>query len=254
MEPNTSNSLTLPIAIIVGFAFIAIAIYFGGIGKSPAVVTSEPATVVAATTGTVRPIDSTDYIRGNPNAPIMLIEYSDYDCPFCKQYHDTLTQVINEYGVTGQVGWVYRQFPIAQLHPNAPKISQAALCVGELGGTSAFWKFSDSVFFGRKFDSFTSVTKLDKYATEAGITLTDYQSCMSSGRHSDVIEAEIRDAFAAGVRGTPHTVLVFGNEQAVLDGALTYNALKGIINNLIGQLEGTVDTTQTNPATVFPQL
>jgi len=244
MEPSaTSSPLTLPIAIIVGFSLIAVAIYFGGIGKRTNPTPEEPAVVTENSTGLVRPVDETDYIRGNPNAPIMLIEYSDYDCPFCKQYHDTMRQVLDEYGVTGQVGWVYRQFPIAQLHPNSPKISQAALCVGELGGQNAFWDFTDNVFSRRQFDDFTNVTRLDEYATDAGVALTDYQSCMNSGRHIDTIEAEIRDAFAAGVRGTPHTILVFGNEQAVIDGAQTYSALKSIIANLVGQLDGTVNTT-----------
>ncbi len=248
MEPNpTSSPLTIPLAIIVGFALIAVAIYFGGIGKRSSAPAQQPAVVTEAPSGVVRPVDATDYVRGNPNAPIMLIEYSDYDCPFCKQYHDTLRQVLDEYGVTGQVGWVYRQFPIAQLHPNAPKISQAALCVGELGGQTAFWNFTDSIFSSRNFDDFTNVTRLDEYATDTGVGLSDYQSCMNSGRHNDTIEAEIRNAFAAGVRGTPHTILVFGNEQAVIDGAQTYTALKSILENLIGQLEGTVDTTPTTP-------
>lgn len=250
MEPTASSSpLTIPIAIIVGFTLIAVAIYFGGIGKRADSTPIQPSVAIESSTGQVRPVDTTDYIRGNPNAPIMLIEYSDYDCPFCKQYHDTLRQVLDEYGVTGQVGWVYRQFPIAQLHPNAPKISQAALCVGELGGQTAFWDFTDNIFSRRNFDDFTNVTRLEEYATDTGVALPQYQSCINSGRHIDTVEAEIRNAFAAGVRGTPHTVIVFGNEQAVINGAQSYTALKSIIENLVGQLEGTVSTeNQSTPS------
>ena len=133
MQPQSKPSIAIPAAIVIGFGLIAAAILFSGSRTAAPVVAQNGTTPPVTTKAVVRPVDSTDFVRGNPNAPIMVIEYSDYDCPFCKQFNDTMTQIMNDYGVTGKVAWVYRQFPIVQLHPNAPKISQAAFCVADQG-------------------------------------------------------------------------------------------------------------------------
>jgi protein-disulfide isomerase len=239
----------VPIAIVIGFAMIAIAIFFTG-GRNeaaPATSTLPPIPEEDILKGTVRPVDETDFIKGNPNAPILMIEYSDYDCPFCKEYHETLTQIMNEYGITGRVAWVYRQFPLEQLHPNSPKISEAALCVGELGGSAAFWKFTDAIFNGRELQEPTNMVALPNYAAEAGVDLAAYQSCVSSGRMKERVAASVKEAFDLGAQGTPYTVLVVGSEQAVINGAQPYDVVKGIIDNLISQLDGV--PTPTEPAT-----
>ena len=109
MQPNSSkSSAVVPLAIVVGFGLIALAIYFGGGRSAPESqpVTGENAERSASASDerdNIRPIDETDYIRGNPNAPIMIVEYSDYDCPFCKAFHQTMRQIMDEYGATGQV-------------------------------------------------------------------------------------------------------------------------------------------------------
>jgi len=251
MEPTPQQSSpAIPIAIIIGFAMIAIAIFFST--KETAAPTTyvnlpNSADAAAASTGISRPVSEDDYIRGNPNAQILMVEYSDYDCPFCKEYHDTMKQIMDEYGVTGQVAWVYRQFPIAELHPNSPKISEAALCVGDIGGNASFWKFTDSIFQGREVEEPTSVTKLPNYAEAAGVKLEDYISCIESGRMRDSVISQIEDGFNSGARGTPYTILIVGNQQAVIEGAQPYEVVKGIINNLLEQLDGTFDTESYVP-------
>jgi protein-disulfide isomerase len=242
MEPHTPEptSMALPLAIVVGFAMIAIAIFFTSSTQSPVVqapVDSEPTTTVS----TVRPIGESDYILGNPNAPIVMVEYSDYDCPFCKQFHSTMHQILDEYGVTGRLAWVYRQFPLVDLHPNAPRIAEAALCVGDLGGNTAFWTFSDSVFDSRQETEFTNVTKLPQFAEAAGIERTAFTECMNSGRMLDNLRADMADGLSAGAQGTPYTVIKVGTQEAVINGAQPYDVVKGIVENLIAQLDGNYD-------------
>ena len=89
-------------------------------------------------------VTDADHIRGDNNAKITIVEYSDYDCPFCHRFHATMQQVMDEY--QGQVRWVYRDFPLPQLHPNAPKLAEAAECVASQGGEDAFWSFADAYF------------------------------------------------------------------------------------------------------------
>jgi protein-disulfide isomerase len=239
MQPNSNPASTLgiPVAIVLGFGLIAAAIFFSDLGGSAAPAT-KPTTPEVTAKADVRPVDETDYIRGNPMAPIMIVEYSDYDCPFCKNFHDTMNRIMDEYGVGGKVAWVYRQFPIQQLHPNAPRISEAAFCVGELGGNEAYWKFSDLIFNERAVNEPTNMTRLPEFAVTAGVAKADYEECMASGRNKAKVEASLNEGAAAGARGTPHSIVLVGNDQAVINGAQPYPVVKQIIDNLITQLEG----------------
>ena len=88
----------------------------------------------------VKPVSENEHIRGDKNAKISLIEYSDYECPYCKRFHDTPKQVLEEY--EGKVNWVYRHFPLG-FHATATPKAIASECVAELGGNDKFWEFSD---------------------------------------------------------------------------------------------------------------
>lgn len=254
MEPSSQQSSpAIPIAIICGFAMIAIAIFITSKNQtaSPSALTANQESADTGTkTNSPRPVDDTDYIRGNPNAPILMVEYSDYDCPFCKQYHATMNQVMDEYGVTGQLAWVYRQFPLVQLHPNSPRVSEAALCVGDIGGNDAFWKFTNMVFEQREIDEQTNITKLPSYAEAAGVSASEYNECLQSGKMESVVVASTEDAFNSGARGTPYTILMVGDQQAVISGAQPYETVKGIVENLVQQLDGSFDVSTAEKSTL----
>ncbi len=236
VSPSPLNNLGIPVAIVLGFALIAAAIFFSSPKPAPSAPTAAnaPAEEVA---GEVAPVTEADFIRGNPNAPIMIVEYSDYDCPFCKNFHDTMKLVMEDFGVTGKVAWVYRQFPIAQLHPNAPRISEAAFCVGELGGDEAFWKFSDLVFSERDVNEPTNMTRLPEFAEKAGVKRADFNSCLESGKHKTTVEESLKEGVKAGAQGTPYSVILVGDQQAVINGAQPYPVVKQIVERLISQLE-----------------
>jgi len=237
-QPSPLASLGIPIAIVLGFGMIAAAIYFSGIGASaplaPAAGTQEQVTAKA----TVAPVTEADFIRGNPNAPIMIVEYSDYDCPFCKQYHETMKKIMEEYGVGGKVAWVYRQFPLVQLHPNAPRLSEAAYCVGELGGDEAFWTFSDLIFSEKAMNEGTNMTRLPEFAKTAGVNAAEFANCLESGKHQQTVKDSLASGATAGARGTPYSIVLVGDQQVVINGAQPYAAVKQIVDSLIAQLEG----------------
>ena len=96
---------------------------------------------------------------------------------------------MDEYGVTGKVAWVYRQFPLAQLHPNAPRLSEAALCVGNIGGNDAFWKFTDRIFAEREIDEATNITLIPEYVEMSGVDIDSYRTCMDSTEMEEVVAA-----------------------------------------------------------------
>lgn len=239
MEPNTSNSsLAIPISIVLGFSLIAVAIYFSA-GNQPLTENTQIAPPAAETAPTkIRTVDSSDNIRGNPNAPIVIVEYSDYDCPFCKRFHETMNEVMDEYGVGGKVAWVYRQFPISQLHPNAPKISEAAYCVSELAGNDAFWTFSDLIFSERGINDPTNITKLAEFAKTAGADTNAFNKCLESGQMTDKVNESYNEAVAAGIKGTPQSYIVVGNSQLPIEGAQPYSVIKQNIDQILEQLGG----------------
>lgn len=91
-----------------------------------------------------RPISENDHIYGNKDAKVTVIEYSDFECPFCRSFHPVVERAVNSFD--GEVNWVYRHFPLEAIHPNARNMAHASECVAELGGNDAFWAFSDQLF------------------------------------------------------------------------------------------------------------
>ena len=91
----------------------------------------------------LKPVDSNDWIRGNSNARITVIEYSDLDCPFCKQFHKSVMNLVKDY--PKDVRWIFRHMPIDRLHPDARRKAEASECIGEIGGVDTFWKYIDTV-------------------------------------------------------------------------------------------------------------
>ena len=107
------SSLGIPIAIVIAAALIAGAIVFTGMQKNGGTQVGNGKNSEQQTGETVvAPVTEKDHIRGNPNAPIMIVEYSDYHCPFCRVFHDTMTKIMSEYGKDGKVAWVFRQLPL----------------------------------------------------------------------------------------------------------------------------------------------
>ncbi len=234
-----SNPFIIPGAILIGFGLIAAAIYFSGGGTTLAPTANQPlAAAPEAVTEAIRAVDENDHIRGNPNAPIVIVEYSDFDCPFCKNFHETMNSILTDYGATGQVAWVYRQFPIEQLHPNAPKIALASECVASIGGNDAFWKFSDLVFGERGVNEPTNMTQIANYAEQSGANKAEFEACLASDEMQSLVEEDFNDGVAAGIQGTPHSIVLVGGQQGTISGAQPYEAVKQIVETLLSQIEG----------------
>jgi len=229
-----THSLAIPIAIIIAAALIGGALFFTG-EKEP-LSTIVPEKESAETS--IRPVDNTDHILGNPNAPIILVEYSDFDCPYCKQFHETMTRIITEYGANGQVAWVYRHFPLTQLHPNAALLAEASECIAELGGNDAFWTFTDTIFAERALSEQTNVARLPEFAENAGVEKDAFEACVASERHAGRVAEDAQEAVTSGGKGTPHTIVLAGNQQGLISGAQPYASVKQIIDSLLAQMDG----------------
>lgn len=233
MQPQ-NQSLAVPVAIVIAGALIGFAIYMSGRPVS-APVAADPS-VPTATEVKMKPVSANDHIVGSPNADIIIVEYSDTGCPFCKRFHETLKQVMNTYGKEGKVAWVYRHFPIDSLHKNARKEAEATECAAELGGNSAFWKYIDRLYEITPSGDGLNPNQLPVIAEYAGLDRKAFESCLSSGRHAATVQAQYEDGLSAGARGTPYSVLVTKDEKIpITQGALPYESLKTILDSILNK-------------------
>lgn len=235
---TSRNNLGIPVAIVIASVLIAGAIIYTGMQKGPAATAPTNNGNTPAEDIEVAPVTEKDHIRGNPNAPIVIVEYSDFDCPFCKNFHETMQQVMDQYGANGQVAWVYRHFPLEQLHPNAPKLAAASECVAELGGNDAFWKFADLIFGERGTNEPTNMTRLPDFAEQSGVSKERFNECVENGTYDTAIDASIEEAIKTGARGTPYSILIVGDQQGVINGAQPYATVKQMLDTVIAQMAG----------------
>lgn len=232
---GVNQSIAIPVAIIIGFGLIAASIYFSG-GKTSEVSGQEAALAKATQNlSQVAPVTESDHYRGNPNAKLVIVEYSDFDCPFCKSFHATMQRIIEEYGPSANVAWVYRHFPLTNLHPSANYIAEASECVAEIGGNDAFWKFADLVFGERAVNEPTNISRLPEFAEIAGVDPKAYESCVASGRSKAKVEEDRANAMATGGQGTPHSIILIGDQTLPIDGAQPYEVVKQMIDGLLSQ-------------------
>lgn len=229
------NHILVPVSIILAGSLIAVAVYF--INKTPEGVVS---TGQNGQTIVVRPVDSSDHILGNPDAKIKLIEYVDMECPHCKTYHETLRAIMQQYGTDGDVAWVLREFPIAQLHSKATKEAEAAECVASLGGNDAFWKFIDKIFQVTPSNNGLDLAMLPDIAVQsAGVDRAKFVECLDKGQFAEKVYNSVQEGIKAGIEGTPYIFISVAGQFLPLPGAQPYNSLKSAIDTILEQMAST---------------
>lgn len=231
MQPQ-KQSLSIPIAIVLAGALIGFAIYMSGRPVDKLQVPNPNAPVAGDVK--IAPVSSSDRILGNPNAKVVIVEYSDTECPFCKRYHQTLKQIMADYGKDGSVAWVYRHFPIASLHTKAQKEAEATECAAEQGGNATFWKYIDRLYEITPSNDGLDPAQLPAIAKELGLDVNAFSACLSSGKMTARVKAQYDEGVVAGARGTPYSVLITKDEKIpITQGALPYESLKTIIDSLL---------------------
>lgn len=181
----------------------------------------------------VPPIRPDDHVRGAPDARISLIEYSDYECPYCKRFHGTAIELLDRY--EGEVNWVYRHFPISSHDPAATREAEAAECAGELGGNEAFWAVSDAIFERTRSNGRGIDGGLAPLAAGAGLETSAFTECLDSGRMKARVQRDLREGQGAGVRGTPGNFLLdrATGEIVPMTGARPLGQLAAAVDRLL---------------------
>lgn len=182
------------------------------------------------------PVDlKKDHIRGSADAKIAVVEYSDFECPFCKRVHPTLQTIVDTN--KGKVMWVYRHYPLP-FHANAAKEDEAAECAAELGGNDAFWKYADGIF--AKTTSNGTGFALDQLvplAKEIGLNEKKFKECLDSGKYAKHVQEDVAAGSAAGVSGTPGNFVVDlkTGKNIIVSGAQPLSSFQRVIDAILSQ-------------------
>jgi protein-disulfide isomerase len=175
--------------------------------------------------------------RGKADAKVTMIEFSDFQCPYCgKHYRETMPKIDEEYIKTGKVRYVFRDFPIDSLHPQSPKAHEAANCANEQG---KYWDMWNALFSKPRQMSHDD---LIARATEVGLDVPRFTQCLDSGKYTAKVNASVQEAINLGANGTP--IIFFGLTEPgkdtvkavrVLRGAYPYDRFKATIDSLLAQ-------------------
>lgn len=224
-----SHRLTLS---LLGWA--AAAFLVGTLDAGNAAAQANQPTAAPSSAEFLRPVTPRDHLRGSPDAPVKIVEFSDTECPMCKRFHPTLKRIVAEY--PGKVAWVYRHFPIDEIHPKARKEAEATECAAELGGNAKFWAYLDRLFEITPSNDKLDPAELPRIAEYVGLHRAKFEQCLQSGRHAQRVADDLDDALAAGGQGTPYSVVVApnGRKFAIL-GAQPYATVKLVVEIALQQ-------------------
>lgn len=167
-----------------------------------------------------------DWMRGDKKADITIVTFSDIDCPYCQKFHDTMNQVMKNYDK--KINWVFRQFPLAQLHPEATKKAEYAECIGNIGGNDKFWAFLDYMFTNK-----TALADINTALNKIGVNADKINACVTEGKFAQKVQDQTAQAVDAGGRGTPYSVIVAGDQRLPINGALPYETIAKQLDTLV---------------------
>jgi len=137
-------------------------------------------------------------VMGQADAPVTIVEFTDYQCPFCRRHaNGTFVQIKKDYVDSGKVRYVVRQFPLKAIHPHAAKASEASLCAGEQG---KYWDMHDRIF--NKTKTFNQEEWV-RHAEALGLDMGSFNDCLESGKNASRVEQDLKEGTALGMRGTP---------------------------------------------------
>jgi protein-disulfide isomerase len=217
------SSLVLPASILIAALLISGAVFYSSrvnkdnlVGNVAQRVAQQP-----PTGGKIDVSADDDAVLGDKDAPVTIIEFSDYECPFCSRFwSDTLPQLKREYIDTGKVKLVYRDFPLS-IHPNAQIAAEAAECAGEQG---KYWEMHDQIFENQ---GQLGEGALKQWALGLGLDSGKFNSCLDSGKFTSEVQKDLADGSAVGASGTP-TFFINGRK---IVGAQPFSAFKAIIDS-----------------------
>ncbi len=254
--PPPASFISVPASIIIGSCIIALSILLSGgvlevkgltakkLGNTATASTAPSASsapaAAAPETGPVKVSIDDDAILGDKNAPLTMVEFSDYECPFCKRYFDqTYPEIKKNYIDTGKLKVVFRDLPLSFHDPMATKEAIAATCAKEQGGDEAYYKMHDALFTKTTSNgNGLTIDNLYTIAGEIGLNAGNFKTCLDSDKYKSEVSKDLADAGAAGADGTPTFFIGKSDPSGTIEGtrlvgAQPYTAFSTIIDGLL---------------------
>ncbi len=225
--------LTTPVAIILAAVIIGIShVTYGALLSGTS---ATPATIFKG-----KAIDASDLVTGNAESKVLAVEYSDTECPYCAQLHPTIKKLKEEYA--SKVGFVYRYFPLTQIHPNAFGEAQAIHCVGKIMGAEKRAAYINDIFTYKinKQNMVLPQGGKEDLAANLGVDKVKFKACLASEESGDVVTASTQEGIAAGVEGTPATFILVSTRKgyevvSFIGGARPYEYIKAAIEEALAR-------------------
>jgi protein-disulfide isomerase len=236
---SEKTDLNIPLAIVFSGMLIAAAIIYTDKTAAPRVAQQGQAPAAEEETVTipesVLAIKADDHVFGNPDADVIIIEYSDVQCPFCQRFHDTMNMVMESYGGEDGIAWVYRHFPLDSIHPYARKGGEALECANEQGGIEKFVAMENSIFAPETAS--VAPEDLPALAAAAGLDKAAFTACLTSGKYEARVDRDYQEGASIGVRGTPYSIAwnKKTKTQQVVNGAQAYTSVSSVLESLGAQ-------------------
>jgi protein-disulfide isomerase len=203
-QEKEAPKLSIGLSIVIASLFIALAIFLGfkNMGASKAETSfTDPDSLFSG-----RELKQEEFVIGGVNDKVVLVEYSDLECPFCKKFHtETMEKIYEKYA--GKISIAYRHYPLP-FHKRAPKEAEATLCARELGGQKVYKNYISKIFEKTGGNDTLDPEDLNTIATGLGLSLADFKNCVSSGKYAAQVEADLADGADVGVQGTPNTFVL----------------------------------------------
>lgn len=226
-QPSQNSSFSKGLLVGILIFSVALNIYLLAKSEGPktAALTAKETPSLSPSPGQPAPaiqsfdITPDNHVRGNFDAPITLVEFSDFECPFCQRHFITLQKILADY--PQKVRLVYKQFPLS-IHPNAQKAAEASECTAEQG---KFWEYHDKLFENQ---TAFSTDNFKKWAQQLNLNQTQFNNCLDSNKYYQKVQNDFKEGTAKDVQGTPTT---FINGRPLV-GAQPYDAIKQIIDKL----------------------
>ncbi|MBU4536807.1 DsbA family protein [Patescibacteria group bacterium] len=174
-----------------------------------------------------------DHILGNPDAKIKIITFSDFECPYCADFHETMIKITDEYAKNGKVAWTMRQFPVHGVPTQIKAV--ASECAGKLGGEAKFWEMTKEIF-KTTATGWIKIEELPVIAMSLGLDTTDFNACLENQEVNKKAQEDFQNGIDLGIEGTPHSIIITeSGEQFPLEGARPYSEIKGMIEMILAQ-------------------
>ena len=253
--PPPQTMISVPASIIIGSCIIALSILLSGgvleikglTSKKPGLAAASSAPVASSApaapapeTGPVKVSVDDDAVLGDKNAPLTMVEFSDFECPFCKRYFDqTYPEIKKNYVDTGKLKIVFRDLPLSFHDPMATKEAIAANCAREQAGDEAYYKMHSAMFTQTTSNgNGLTVDKLYTIAGEVGLNTSNFKTCLDAEKYKDEVQKDLADAGVAGADGTPTFFIGKSDPSGTIEGtrlvgAQPYNAFSTVIDGLL---------------------